>query len=103
MTDDVTVDCNVVDGKRILFSLCGVVSVGWLREILQLFVVFQLFVSTICFNYSVSTICSFTKCDGVWISCFVKFLVPLTFSNVLMNVEFKLLLHDLFIKECVII
>ena len=30
------------------------------------------------------------KCDGVWISCCVRFLVPLRFS-LCMTVEFKLL------------
>ena len=37
-----------------------------------------------------STISSFTKWDGVCISCFVRFLVPFKLS-LFMNVEFKLL------------
>ena len=40
--------------------------------------------------FSVSTISSFTKCDGVCISCCVRFLVSFRFS-LYMNVEFKLL------------
>ena len=39
-----------------------------------------------------STISSFTKCDGVWISCCVKFIVPLRVSCVFMKFEIKLLL-----------
>ena len=38
----------------------------------------------------VSTISSFTKCDGVCTSCYVRFLVPFRLS-LFMNVEFKLL------------
>ena len=40
----------------------------------------------------VSTISLFTKCDGVQLSCFVRFLVPLSVSSVFINVEYKLLL-----------
>ena len=36
------------------------------------------------------TISSLTKCDGVCISCCVRFLVPIKLS-LLINVEFKLL------------
>ena len=43
------------------FFLCGVVNVGCIGEILCCGVV-----------SNVSTISSFTKCDGVWISCGVK-------------------------------
>ena len=38
---------------------------------------------------TVANTSSFAKCDGVWISCCVRFLVPLRFSCCMM-VEFKL-------------
>ena len=44
----------------------------------------------LCCVVVVCTISSFMKCDGVWISCWVRFLVPLRFS-LCMTVEFKLL------------
>ena len=43
----------------------------------------------------VSTLSSLIKCDGVSISCCVRFLIPLRFSCLLMNVEFKPLLSFL--------
>ena len=39
-----------------------------------------------------SNFTSFAMCDGVHISCCVKFLIPLGFSCVLIDIEFKLLL-----------
>ena len=39
----------------------------------------------------ISSISSFTKSDGVRISCCARFLLPFKFSCVLINVEFKLL------------
>ena len=50
---------------------------------------------------SVSTISSFTKCEGAWMSCCVKFPVPLKVSCVLMNVDFKQLLLVLSLKTVV--
>ena len=43
---------------------------------------------------NVSTISSLTKCDGVCISCCVRFPVPFKLS-LLINVEFKLSFHVL--------
>ena len=76
-----TVDCNFSCGKGIIFYLCGVVSVGWIGEIFCCVV-----------KGSVSSFSSFTRCDGVWISCCVKFLVALRVSSILLNDELKLLL-----------
>ena len=44
---------------------------------------------------SVSTISSFTKYGGVWMSSCVKFLLPLRVSCVFINVEFELLSYNL--------
>ena len=55
-------DFIVVGENGVLFFLCGVVNVGCIVEILTLYVVVS----------NISTISSFTKCDGVWISCGVK-------------------------------
>ena len=52
----------VVCRKRELFLLCGVVRVRWMGEILSCV-----------FVGGVSIISSFTKCDGVWMSCCVIF------------------------------
>ena len=60
-----------------MFVFFGVVKFGRIGEILCCVVV-------------VWTISSLMKCDGVWISCCVRFLVPLRFS-LCMIVEFKLL------------
>ena len=75
-TEGLTVDCKVTcvcEG----FVFLGVVKFGRIGEMLCCVVV-------------VCTISSFMKCDGVWISCWVRFLVPLRFS-LCMTVEFKLL------------
>ena len=56
-----------------MFVFFGVVKFGCIGEILC------------CVVVVVWTISSFMKCDGVWISCCVRFLVPS------MTVEFKLL------------
>ena len=52
----------------------------------------------ICCFRRVSTISSFTKGDGVWMSCCIKFLVRLWVSCVLMNEKFKRLLLVLSLK-----
>ena len=79
--DGLTVDFNVVCEKGVLCLLGGVVSVALIGEILFCVVV-----------GSFSTISSFRKRDGVFMSCCVKFLVSLRISCVLMKNEFKLLL-----------
>ena len=61
-----------------VFVFFGVLKFGCIGEILC------------CVVVVVWTISSFMKCDGVWISCCVRFLVPLRFS-LCMTVEFKLL------------
>ena len=68
-----TVDCMVVGGNAV-FLFCGVVIVGWIAEMLRCVV-----------NGFVLTTSSFTKCDGVWISCCVRFLVQFNICCVLMN------------------
>ena len=77
-TEGLTVDCKVTCGS-VVFLFLGVVRFGCIDEILCCVVVTVVW-----------TISSFMKCDGVWISCCVRFLVPLKFSWCI-TVEFKLL------------
>ena len=80
MTGSLAVDCNVYGGKRVFFFvLCGLVIVGYIVEKL-----YRVFVGID------STISSFTKCDVVWISCYVKFVVLLDFSFSFLKVQFRL-------------
>ena len=43
----------------------------------------------------VLTISLFTKCDGVRISCCVRFVIPFKLSCAIMNVEIRLLINVL--------
>ena len=79
VTEGFTVDCILVCGNAV-FLFRGVVSVGWMEEMLCCVVV-----------VIVSTISSLMKCDEVWISFCVQFFVPFKFSCVILKVEFKLL------------
>ena len=79
-----TVDYKVVCEKAVIVLVCVNVFIG---ELICCVVV-----------CSVSTIPLFTKCDGVWISWCVKFLVPLRVLGVFMNVEYMLSLVDLSIN-----
>ena len=72
-------DCIIVCCSVGFFSY-GVVKLGCIGELLRC-------ASVVVF---VSTISSRTKCDGVCISCCVRFLVPFKLS-LFINVEFKLL------------
>ena len=71
-------DCIIVCCSVRFFSF-GVVKLGGIDEMLR-------FVSVVAI---VSTISSLTKCDGVCLSCCVRFLVPDKLS-LFINVEFKL-------------
>ena len=62
-----------------MFVFLGEIRLGCIGEILCCVVVAVVW-----------TISSFLKCDGVCISCCVRFLVPLRFS-LCITVEFKLL------------
>ena len=77
-TEDFTVDCMIVCCNVGIFNF-GSVKFGWIGEILRCASVVVI----------VSTISSFTKCDGVCISCCVRFVVPFKLS-LFKNVEFKL-------------
>ena len=67
-TVGLTVDCNFTCGKVEILGF-GVVSLKCIGEIFCCVVVF-----------TVVKISSFAECDGVWVSCFVRFLVPFRFS-----------------------
>ena len=71
LTNVLTVDYKVVYGEAVIVLLCGVVFIG---ELICCVVV-----------CSVSTIPLCTKCDGVWISWCVKFLVPLRVVGVFLK------------------
>ena len=71
-------DCNVTCGKDGFLGL-GVERFGFIGEILCCVVVIIF-----------STISSFTGCGGIWLSCWVRFLVPFRFSCRIV-VEFKLI------------
>ena len=75
-TEVLTVDCKFTCVCSV-FIFLGVVKLGCIGEMLC------------CVVVVVWTISSFMKFDGVWISCCVRFLVPLRFS-LCMTVEFKL-------------
>ena len=49
----------------------------------------------------VSTTSSLIKCDGVWISCCVRFFAPLKVFCVLINVEIKLIFSVLSVNVAV--
>ena len=74
-----TVLCNVIGEKELMFLLCVELTVGCVGEILCCVVV-----------GSVSTISLFTKSKGV--ACCVRFVVPFRVSCLFTIVELKLLL-----------
>ena len=78
--------CIVVCGNTV-FLFLGVVSVGRIGEMLC------------CAAVGIaSIISSLTKCDEVWMSCCVRFLVPFNCSW-LINVEVKLLFPVLLVNN----